>query len=80
MFDGNDYLYWKERMRIILQALNIELWQIMENGFTIQQPDAPNSDDKALLRLNAQAKHIICDSLSKDIFIRFRMLDTAKQL
>jgi hypothetical protein len=32
------------------------------------------------MRLNAQAKDIICDSISKDILIRFRKLETAKQL
>ena len=80
IFDGNDYFYWKERMRIRLQAINIELWQIVENRYTTQHPDAPTSDDKAMLRLNAQAKDIICASISKDIFIRFRTLDTTKQL
>jgi hypothetical protein len=80
IFDGNDYVYWKEKMRIRLQAINIELWQIVENRYTIQLPDAPNSDDKAILWLNAQAKDIIYDSISKDIFIRFQKLDTAKQL
>ena len=33
-----------------------------------------------MLRLDAQAKDIICASISKDIFIRLRTLDTAKQL
>ena len=67
-------------MRIKLQAITIELWQIVENGYTIQHPDAPNSDDKVILRLNVQAKYIICESISKDIFIQFRKLDIAKQL
>jgi hypothetical protein len=58
-------------MKIRLQAINIELWQIVENGYTVQHPDAPTSDDKAVMRLNAQAKDIICDSISKDIFIWF---------
>jgi hypothetical protein len=71
IFDENDYVYWKERMRIRLQAINIDLWQIVEDGYTILQPDAPTSDDKAMLRLNAQANDIICESISKDIFSRF---------
>src|SRR3989337_2057819 len=80
IFDGNDYLYWKERMRIRIQAIDLELWQIVENGYTIQHPDAPTPDDKTMLRLDAQVKDIICASISKDIFIRFQKLDTAKQL
>ena len=80
IFDGNDYLYWKGRMRIRIQAINFDLWWIVENGYTIQQPNDPNSNDKANLQLDAQAKDIICCSLSKDIFLRFQNLDTAKQL
>ena len=67
-------------MRIVIQDIDLELWQIVENGYAIQHPDAPTPDDKAMLRLDAQAKYIICASISKDIFIRFRMVDTAKKL
>jgi hypothetical protein len=49
IFDGNDYLYWKERMIIRIQDIIFDLWQIVENGYSIQQPDDPNSDDKANL-------------------------------
>ena len=28
-FDGNDYPYWKTRMRIYLQALDYEIWEIV---------------------------------------------------
>ena len=52
----------------------------LENAYIIQQPNDPNSGDKDNLQLDAQAKDIICSSLSKDIFFRFQMLDTAKQL
>jgi len=67
-------------MRIRIQAINFDLWQIVENGYTIQHPDAPTPDDKTMLRLDAQVKDIICASISKDIFIHFQTLDTAKQL
>ena len=68
IFDGNDYLYWKERMRIRIQAINYDLWQIVEDGYTIQQPNNPNTDDKANLQLDAQAKDIIYSSLLRNIF------------
>ena len=80
IFDGNDYLYWKERMRIRIQAINYDLWQIVEDGYTIQQQNDLTSDDKANLQLDAQAKDIICGSLSKDIFFRFHTFNIAKQI
>ena len=80
IFNGNDYLYWKERMRIRIQAINYDLWQIVEDGYTIQQQNDLTSDDKANLQLDAQAKDIICGSLPKDIFFRFHRLNASKQI
>src|SRR6266566_103778 len=79
IFDGNDCIYWRDRMKIRLQAINIDLWNIVENGYTVQHPEDPTFDEDVIL-LDAQAKDIISDSISRDIFIRFRKLDTAKQL
>ncbi|KAH9684891.1 hypothetical protein KPL70_013718 [Citrus sinensis] len=31
-FDGNDYPYWKTRMRIYLQALDYKIWEIVSDG------------------------------------------------
>ena len=31
-FDGNDYPYWKTRMRVFLQALDYEIWEIVCDG------------------------------------------------
>ena len=32
LFDGNDYPYWKTRIRIYLQALDYEIWEIICDG------------------------------------------------
>ena len=56
------------------------MWQIVEDGYTIQQPNNLNADDKANLQLDAQVKDMICNSLSKDIFFRFQRLNTAKKI
>ena len=31
-FDGNDYPYWKTRMRIYLQAIDYEIWKVVCDG------------------------------------------------
>ena len=80
IFDGNDYLYWQGRMTIRLQAISTELWRIVENGYTIQHPETPTPQDVVNIHLAAQAKDIICDNLSRGMFIRFRDIETAKQL
>ena len=67
-------------MRIRMQAINYDLWEIVENGYTIQQPNDPNSEAKANLQLDAQEKDIICCSLSRGMFIQFRDSKTAQEL
>ena len=34
-FDGICYNFWKQRMRIFVSASDFEVWQIVEDGFTI---------------------------------------------
>ena len=31
-FNGNDYPYWKIKMRIYLQVLDYEIWEIVNDG------------------------------------------------
>ena len=31
-FNGNHYTYWKSKMRLFLDAVDIDLWDIVENG------------------------------------------------
>ena len=80
IFDGNDYPFWKQKMTIRLKAISEELWQIVENGYTIQFPESPTPTDERNIQLNAQAKDIICNYICKNIFIRFSRLEKAKQI
>ena len=41
IFDGNDYVYWQGRIRIRLQAISVELWEIVENGYIIPHLERP---------------------------------------
>ena len=38
LFDGTDYNYWKQRMSIHLKGIDIGLWKIVMNGFTLNEP------------------------------------------
>ena len=32
VFDGTDYPYWKNKMRMHLEAINVDLWYVVKNG------------------------------------------------
>ena len=38
LFDGTDYNYWKQRMSIHLKGIDVGLWKIVMNGFTLNEP------------------------------------------
>jgi hypothetical protein len=80
IFDGNDYPFWKRKMMIRLKAIDEEMWQIVENGYTIQFPESPTPNDERNIQLDAQAKDIICEHLSRTQFLQNRRLETAKEI
>ena len=64
-FDGTDYPYWKNKMRMHLEAIDNDLWYVVENGVPSITPFVNAADVKRFKQLNSQAKNIICGHLSK---------------
>ena len=31
-FNGEDYPYWKDRMRLFIESTSFDMWEIIENG------------------------------------------------
>ncbi|KAH9697694.1 Integrase catalytic domain-containing protein [Citrus sinensis] len=81
-FDGNDYPYWKTRMRIYLQALDYEIWEIVndgpfmplaknEVGEDIPKPSRDwNEFEKRKASLNSKAMNALFCALDKKEFHR----------
>jgi hypothetical protein len=80
IFDGNDYSYWQQIMKIKLRSISIEMWEIVKNGFTIAHPESPTQQDEINIRINAQATNIICDSLCRNIFRRVCDMRTSQEI
>ena len=34
-FNGNHYTYWKQQMKGFIEAINIDMWDIVENGYEL---------------------------------------------
>ena len=49
LFDGTNYVYWKVRMKIFLQALGEQVWQAIEVGW-IKLKEAPMDQDEATIK------------------------------
>ena len=77
-FDGTDYPYWKNKMRMHLEAIDNDLWYVVENGVPSVSPSLNATDVKRFKQLDSQAKNIICGHLSKGQYGRVSALETAK--
>ena len=80
IFDGMDYPFWKEKMKIRLRAIDDDMWNLVHIGFTIFIPQALTDEEKKLIQLDAQAKDEIGGHLSRAQFLRYRQCETAKEL
>lgn len=79
IFDGTDYPFWKEKMKIRVRAIDDDMWNMVQFGFTIEIPQAPTDVEKKLIPMDAQAKNEIGGHLSPQ-FLRYRQCETAKEL
>ena len=64
IFYGTDYPFWKEKMKICLRAIDDEMWNVVQVGFTVVIPQAPTNEQKKLIQMDAQAKDEIGGHLS----------------
>ena len=90
-FNGKDYTYWKNRMKIFTESIDPTLWQIIQNGpleitklengkkipKTYEEWD---ENDKTRYALNSKAINIIYCSVSADEFKKLSRCETAKQM
>src|SRR3954468_21327079 len=79
-FDGTDYLYWKNKMMMRLEAIDKDLWDIVDKGI----PEATLMTSPKIVKknwqLDAKAQSMIGAHLSKAQFNRISGLDTAKKI
>ena len=58
-----------------LEAIDNNLWYVMENGVPTVTPSVNAADVKRFKQLNSQAKNIICGHLSKGQYGRVSALE-----
>ncbi|KAH9751651.1 Integrase catalytic domain-containing protein [Citrus sinensis] len=91
-FDGNDYAYWKTRMRIYLQALDYEIREVVcdgpfmptfkdEVGDDIPKPSSQWSElEKRKMSLNSKAMNALFCALDKKEFHGVSSCESAQEI
>jgi len=82
LFDGSNYNYWKYRMKIFLQSLNYELWNIEEAPYTkpTTNYNAWNEEQKKSTNIDAKAMNAFFCALNKEEFNPVSTARSANQI
>ena len=65
VFDGTKYPYWKNKMRMHLEAIDVDLWCVVKTSVPKVDKGVTTGDVKRFTQLDSTAKNIICGHLTK---------------
>ena len=83
LFDGVDYGYWKNRMSTHLIGIDMCLWEIIEDGYTLvtTTPDAAQiKENRRLKSLDAKARNILYCGLTTTEYNKVSSCTTAQDV
>jgi hypothetical protein len=79
LFDGTSFSFWKIRMRTYLMTLGVDVWDVVETGYT-KPVVLASKDDKLEFSFNAKGMNAILNGLAEAEFVKVMHLDTAKAM
>ena len=78
-FDGNNYAYWKVRMKAFLKLIDERVWNSIEYGW--EKPTTPVSEwqtfQKEVAAFNSKAMNAIFNAVSMEEFKRISNVEVA---
>ena len=78
VFDGTDYPYWKNKMRMHLEAIDVDLCYVVKNDIPKAGEGVTPADVKRFIQLDSTAKNIISGHLTKGQYVHVSALETSK--
>ena len=81
LFDGTNYAYWKFRMKVFLQALGEQVWQIVEVGQIKPKEALVDCDDVTIIaaNFNSRALNALFYGLTNEEFKKISSTKVAKE-
>ena len=78
VFNGTEYPYWKNKMCMHLEAIDVDLWYVVKNGLPKAGEGVTAADVKKFIQLDSTAQNIICGHLTKGKYGCVSALETSK--
>ncbi|GMI67464.1 hypothetical protein HRI_000415700 [Hibiscus trionum] len=91
-FNGNNYPYWKNRMRLFIKSTDYMVWDVVEEGPFIPMKREGEGrlvpkvkaemteDDRRIMQVNDKALHVIFCALGLDIYSKVYSIENAKEV
>eukprot|EP00253_Pinus_taeda_P035402 PITA_35402 len=80
IFDGTNFVYWKVRVTAYLQSLGIEVWDIIDTGYTFPSVTPTDPTEKKKYETNAKAFNTLLGCLSQSEFVKVMQFKSAKEI
>ena len=81
LFDGTNYAYWKVRMKVFLQALGEQVWQVIEVGWIKPKEALVDWDDATIIvaNFNSRALNALFYRVTNEEFKKISSTKVAKE-
>ncbi|KAL4384737.1 hypothetical protein GQ457_15G020510 [Hibiscus cannabinus] len=81
-FNGANYAYCKNRMKLFLQAFDLEAWTVIVSGYSPPSTDMEtwNNEESKKFSINAKAMHLIFCALGPDEYGRVSSCSNANEI
>jgi hypothetical protein len=80
LFNGNNLIFWKTRMRSYLQSLGADVWAIVEGGYQYPSTVPTDPTERKTYETNAKAVNALLGSLTESEFVKVMQLNTTKDI
>lgn len=80
LFDGTDYIFWKVKMEAFIHSLDVRMWEVVANKYTIPSSVPTDADEKIKYELDKRARFALLCGLSKEVFIKVMYFKSANEV
>src|ERR1044071_5508023 len=78
VFNGKDYLYWKDKMKRNITAINSAAWQVVLKGVTVKDEKAITPEEAKLIDLDSEIWVFITNHLTPEKYHEVKNIPSAK--
>ena len=82
LFSGENFDYWKDKIKTFFESNQFELWDMVEEGYT--QPTTPKNQwtdpQKKSYQTHQKARHYLICALSREEYEKCGRCETAKEI